>query len=298
MAVAAHASNKVTTDFTGYQSHDEAKTARAPDIHFPLPMDRAQGLSPFKIDELVSANAVAASLGRTEIARGAVSGFARLAGKLSTNRTTLWWIVDQPSEDEEKWVHCGSQQIPLLAVDKLYEESRADLANLWEYNKLAATTSVSKLGETPDASGYWRRSGETGAQFLIQQLENETRTAVLQGAVSIFQALGEIALPTIAERLRQTSTEGQLEVALRSLQHARLSIAAPYYAIVLSRLKELSNSGELDIRELAYMATAALERDDRVQLYREALKREEFSEARELLNDLLNEAGQDDNAGA
>jgi len=297
MAIAAPASNKVTTDFTGYPLYDEAKTESAPDIHFPLPIDRKQRLLSPKIDELVSANAVAASLG-TEIARGAVTGFARLADETPTGNATLWWIVDHPSADEEKWAHCSSQQIPLSAVDKLYEEFRTHRANLWEYNKLAATTSVSKLGVATDTSEYWRRSGEAGAQFLIQQLESESRTPVLQGAVSIFQALGEIALPAVVEGLSRTSTEGQLEVALRSLQHATFSIAARYYAIILSRLRDLSYSEKLDIRELAYMAAAALEHDDRVQLYREALAREEFAEARELLDELLREAEQDGNAGA
>jgi hypothetical protein len=297
MAVAALASNKVTTDFTGYHRQNETKTASAPDLRFPLPIDKSQGLLPWKIDELVSANAVAASLGK-KMAYSAFPGFASGAGKLPTGEPTLSWVGDQPSEDEEKWVGCRSQQVPSWAVDRLYEKFRTDRANLCEYNKLVATTSVSRLGEATDISGFWRRSGEAGAHFLIQQLESETRTPVLQGAVAIFQALGEVALPTIVESLRQTSTEGQLEVALRSLQHARFSTAAPYYAIVLSRLRELCNSDKLDIRELAYMASAALRHDDQVDLYREALEREESHEARELLDDLLNEAGQDDDAGA
>jgi hypothetical protein len=46
------------------------------------------------------------------------------------------------------------------------------------------------------------------------------------------------------------------------------------------------------------MASAALRHDDQVDPYREALEREESHEARELLDDLLNEAGQDDDAGA
>jgi hypothetical protein len=135
-----------------------------------------------------------------------------------------------------------------------------------------------------------------GAPWLVRRLRNEQDIDAQESALSALAEIGEPALLYVVTELTKmvgTDDADHASLFLRALRGFRRTGLGPWVNIVFPLIASFSLSIYPEVREAAYRATPLLPRDQALKILRAARSVEQDQDIREAVEDLIEQAGQE-----